>query len=198
MDDTEFENFWFTLKRNMLNFYKDEKKIGEWSDKLNSLKLDRKYNEIQVEILEYLCIMGIDLIKNYDLRIADIFQVNLKRWDKIVNKNNFLEEHILNRYLTKFNKLKSFVYLTIKVNELLDKEEDYSKELGKYYAENDFIIDNVLILALKYNTVSILENLYNLYDMDEYILKRYDINVMGFKPTKKMYLLKIKLKYNNI
>lgn len=196
MDDTEFENFWFTLKRNMLNFYKDEKKIGEWSDKLNSLKLDRKYNEIQVEILEYLCIMAIDMINNYNLRKAEIFLVNLKRWEKIVNKNNFLDKDSLAKYFNKFNRLKSFVCLTIKLNELISKEENYSKQLGKYYAENDFIIDNVLMLALKYNTVSILEHLNNLYDMDDYILKNYNLNVMGLKPTKKMYLLKIKLKYN--
>lgn len=196
MDDTEFENFWFTLKRNMLNFYKDEKKIGEWSDKLNSLKLDRKYNEIQVEILEYLCIMAIDMINNYNLRKAEIFLVNLKRWEKIVNNNNFLDKDSLDKYFNKFNRIKSFVCLTIKLNELISKEENYSKQISKYYAENDFIIDNVLMLALKYNTVSILEHLNNLYDMDDYILKNYNLNVMGLKPTKKMYLLKIKLKYN--
>jgi hypothetical protein len=196
MDDIEFENFWFTLKRNMLNYYNDEKKISEWSDKLNSLKMDRKYHEIQLHILEYLRIMGTDLIKNYDLRIADIFLVNLKRWEKIVNKNNFLEKYSFNKYLNKFNKLKSFVYLTIKLNELLEKEK-HNEYITNYYSENEFVIDNVLMLALKYNTVSILEHLYNLYDMDEYILKNYNLNVVGLKSTKKMYLLKKKLNYDN-
>jgi hypothetical protein len=201
MDDTEFENFWFTLKRNMLNYYNDEKKINEWSKILNALKERREYQEIQIQILQYLCVMATDLVYNFNSRIADIFFVNLKRWYKIISKNNFLGKYTFYKYIEKFNKLKSIVGLTIKLNELLD-----NKTVKEYYVDIEyrvsdiirrelppFEIDRVLRLAVNSETASMLEYLYNLYDMDNYILETYGLNVMNLKLTKVLYQLKNKI-----
>jgi hypothetical protein len=201
MDDTEFENFWFTLKRNMLNYYNDEKKINEWSKILNALKERREYQEIQIQILQYLCEMATDLVYNFNSRIADIFFVNLKRWYKIISKNNFLGKYTFYKYIEKFNKLKSIVGLTIKLNELLD-----NKTVKEYYVDIEyrvsdiirrelppFEIDRVLTLAVNSETASMLEYLYNLYDMDNYILETYGLNVMNLKLTKVLYQLKNKI-----
>jgi hypothetical protein len=201
MDDTEFENFWFTLKRNMLNYYNDEKKINEWSKILNALKEQREYQEIQIQILQYLCVMATDLVYNFNSRIADIFFVNLKRWYKIISKNNFLGKYTFYKYIEKFNKLKSIVGLTIKLNELLD-----NKTVKEYYVDIEyrvsdiirrelppFEIDRVLRLAVNSETASMLEYLYNLYDMDNYILETYGLNVMNLKLTKVLYQLKNKI-----
>jgi len=74
MDDSEFENFWFTLKRNMLNFYNNNTKINKWSYELNALKNYKQYDAIQLNILSYLNEMMQDIINNHpDLPLCYIF-----------------------------------------------------------------------------------------------------------------------------
>jgi hypothetical protein len=200
MDDIEFENFWFTLKRNMLNYYNDEKKINEWSNVLNSLKEKREYHSIQINILKYLCEMARDLLKNYNSRIAEIFLVNLKRWNKIINKCNFLDKYNFYNYLLEFNKLKARAGIMIKLYENLEYGEvkEYYTEQNNYreyltQKEPEFIIDKVLKLAIKIESATLLENLATLYDMNNYILINYGINTINTKLTKVIYQLKDKI-----
>lgn len=202
MDDIEFENFWFTLKRNMLNYYNDEKKINEWSNILNSLKEQREYHNIQINILKYLCEMARDLLKNYNSRIAEIFLVNLKRWNKIINKCNFLDKYNFYHYLIEFNKLKARAGIMIKLYENLEYGEvkeyytEHSENNYKEYLtqkEPEFIIDKVLKLAIKIESATLLENLATLYDMNNYILINYGINTINTKLTKVIYQLKDKI-----
>lgn len=200
MDDIEFENFWFTLKRNMLNYYNDEKKINEWSNILNSLKEKREYHNIQINILKYLCEMARDLLKNYNSRIAEIFLVNLKRWNKIINKCNFLDKYNFYNYLIEFNKLKARAGIMIKLYENLEYEEvkEYYTEQNNYkeyltQKEPEFIIDKVLKLAIKIESATLLENLATLYDINNYILINYGINTINTKLTKVIYQLKDKI-----
>jgi len=199
MDDIEFENFWFTLKRNMLNYYNDEKKINEWSNVLNSLKEKREYHSIQINILKYLCEMARDLLKNYNSRIAEIFLVNLKRWNKIINKCNFLDKYNYYHYIVDFNKLKARSGIMIKLYENLDYEEvkeyytEYNYKEYLTHKEPEFIIDKVFKLAIKIESATLLENLATLYDMNNYILINYGINTINTKLTKVIYQLKDKI-----
>ena len=189
MDDLEFENFWFTLKRNMCNFYKNESKINEWSDKLNTLKEHKEYHMIQLCILEYLEEMAGDLIVNYNTRIADIFYVNLKRWSKIILKTNFLNKYKFYEYMVNFNKLKSKIYLIMKLN-----EHGY-KEITEYYDYNSgvFDLDKLMLVIINHEQSGMLEHLFYVFDMNMYILEKYGIDVSNMKLTKLVHILKYKI-----
>lgn len=185
MDDIEFENFWFTLKRNMCNFYNDENKIILWSDKLNMLKENKEYHRIQLCILEYLQEMVNDLIENYNSRIADIFFVNLKRWNKIIMKTNFLNKYQFYNYLDKFNRIKSTFYLFMKLIEY-----GYKENISDYYKQGVYNIENLMKIIIKQEQPSMLENLFYLCDMTAYILENYGLDISNMKLTKIIHILK--------
>jgi hypothetical protein len=189
MDDSEFEDFWFSLKANFLGFYKselDKDKINNWSNILNKLKYEKRYMDIQNKILEYIMKVADDIFKKENSYYGNIFETNIKRWEKIVKKVNFLNKDKLVEYLVNLDKLK----LEVRVYLKLIKENKYNlfKEL---YFENN--LENILEYTLETEQIIIYELLENYYNLDEFIfnkLKKDISNLKNLKTLKKIRLIK--------
>lgn len=184
MDDKDFEDFWFTLKRNMINYYHKENKIEKWSEYLNILKKDKNYYQIQMEILLYLEQMSEDLIKKFDYRIAEIFHTNLKRWNKIINFSNFLNNNEFKNYIYRFDFIKAKIIIIIKLFKL------NFNNFNHFYSNQQFNIDNLLPIIIQHNQVTILDNLLLIYSLHNYFLSNYHIDINNLKAIKIINLLK--------
>lgn len=191
MDDSEFEDFWFSLKANFLGFYKTETekdKINNWSNILNSLKCEKRYNDIQNQILYYIYIVANDIFKNENNYYGNIFESNIKRWEKIVKKVNFLSNDSFNEYLLKLDKLKLQVRVYLKL--IKDNKYYLFKEL---YFENN--LKNILEYTLETEQIIIYELLEYYYNLDDYINNEFNVNILennfkNLKTLKKIRLIK--------
>ena len=194
MDDSEFEDFWFTLKANFLGFYKlsnETDKIKIWSNNLNKLKEEKKYIEIQYNILDYLLLVAEDLFDKGNVYYTNIFETNIKRWEKIIKRVNFINKSELDNYLLKFDKLK----LEVKVYLKLVKDNKYNL-FEKLYFENK--IDNLFLYLLDTEQINIYELLENYYGLDDYLFEKYNIDIYDIefkylKALKKIRLIKSRL-----
>ena len=55
--DYEIEKFWYGLKNSMNNFYKNKvlkRPISKWSDYLNEFQKKEKYEDIEINIRNYI------------------------------------------------------------------------------------------------------------------------------------------------
>ena len=127
--DYRLEEFWFTFKTSMYNFYSQNRMsstiIKTWSQHLNQLKNDKNYSQIQIKIKEYMLHYALDLLNNtyllsnskIDYKLSsyddDIFITNVKRWNKICKliifneSNNYIESSKIYLLLTIFAELKN-------------------------------------------------------------------------------------------
>jgi hypothetical protein len=174
--DYHIENFWYGFKMSMINFYNQNKlsynHIYQWSSNLNKLKTEKKYNEIEYLIREYISIYSKDIIINsidisyYD---DDILITNIKRWNKISQNYNFEKSTKHNNLLLIF-----LVFLEIKkCKKHIDANIIFIENFNKNYTidkiVNDKNYDDFIIYALQYNKSKILEllqfiNNYNLFN----------------------------------
>jgi hypothetical protein len=196
MDDTEFEDFWFSLKANFLGFYKselDKNKINLWSDNLNNLKNSKKYMEIQNNILYYILEVAEDIFRTENSYYGNIFESNIKRWEKIIRRINFLDKNTFSEYLMELDKLK----LQIRVYLKLLKENRYNlfKEL---YFENN--LENILEFTIETEQIIIYELLEYYYNLEDFLFKNYKVdmiqdNYKNLKTLKKIRLIKLNIKH---
>ena len=192
MDDSDFEEFWFSLKANFLGFYKlesEKERINIWSENLNKLKEQKKYTDIQLNILDYLLLVAEDIFAKENIYYANIFETNIKRWEKIIKLVNFIKKNELNDYLFKLSRLK----MEVKVYLKLVKENKY-KLFEKLYFEGE--IDEIFLYLLETEQINIYELLENYYGLDDYLFEKYnidiyDINFKYLKPLKKIRLIKL-------
>jgi len=194
MDDSDFEEFWFSLKANFLGFYKlesEKERINIWSENLNKLKEQKKYTDIQLNILDYLLLVAEDIFAKENIYYANIFETNIKRWEKIIKLVNFIKKNELNDYLFKLSRLK----MEVKVYLKLVKENKY-KLFEKLYFEGE--IDEIFLYLLETEQINIYELLENYYGLDDYLYEKYninsdsfDINMRYLKPLKKIRLIKL-------
>ena len=90
--DYEIEMYWLSLKKSMMNVYETTKifrPIYVWSDKLNNLKKEKKYGEIEKHIIDYISLFALDLFRIQDNYQLQILITNIKRWNKIAKKYTF-------------------------------------------------------------------------------------------------------------
>jgi len=94
--DYQIEEFWYGLKKSMVNFYKrynvKVRNVQVWSDRLNEYKKDKKYSLIEESIKEYITSYAIDVMENEEFNEcfhSSILSSNIKRWSKISNKFHF-------------------------------------------------------------------------------------------------------------
>jgi hypothetical protein len=194
MDDSDFENFWFTLKANFLGFYKlshEKDKINNWSDNLNKLKEEKRYMEIQLYILDYLLLVGKDLFERENVYYTNIFESNIKRWEKIIKKVNFLNKLDFQYYLSKMDKLK----LEVKVYLKLVKDNKYELFKKLYF---EFNVKDIFLYLLETEQINIYELLENYYGLDDYLFENYNIDIYDIdfkylKPLKKIKIIKSKM-----
>ena len=92
--DYLIEEFWLGLKQSMINFYADKeifslsRCVKKWSDRLNYLKSQQKYKEIQHLVYNYLSLYGIDVLRSGNTYYLRLLNTNIKRWGKVCCQND--------------------------------------------------------------------------------------------------------------
>jgi hypothetical protein len=173
--DYYIEEFWCGFKNAMLNFYssiikiKTNNDIKIWSMNLNKLKKEKKYTEIECSIRDYIALYSLDLIKYSDSYYHDeILITNIKRWDKISNRFNFIKSNSHGKILCLFK-----IYLFLKKDkyhsELLNKlepiEQIIQTENYDEFIKWGLINEKTKILNLlsKINNYNLEENIKRLF-----------------------------------
>ena len=193
-DDPDFyiEEFWCSFKISLFNFYSNIKKscshIEVWSKNLNNLKSQKKYNDIENTIREYMSKYAFDLIKfNDSIYINDIFITNIKRWNKLSSKFNFKNSIDYSKILTIF-----LIY-----NEIKKHGDKYNHVINQYIIESILkynLFDHIIKFAVNNSKTKILELLKKVenYDLIYNIKRLYPKT--EFSPNIKMNKLCILLK----
>ena len=191
--DYNIELFWYGFKQSMINFYNKQEYyeyINVWSDILNILKKDKKYDIIELKIREYMSLYAFDLINNKN-NISyyhdDILLSNIKRWNRISSMFNFNESIVYSRILIIF-----LIYLKIKKMNCFDFLQNL-QSIENFLENNNF--DIFIIFAFENNKPNILELLKTIpnYDIIENIKKLYpDIKINNM-----MRMVKIITYYNS-
>jgi len=154
--DYQIELFWYGLKGSMVNFYRAYSipiaHIDQWSNILNKLKKNKRYDDIESHIREYMAQYALLLARQINSNYHDqIFISNIKRWDKISNKYKF-------RNSEKYNKIILLFYIYNEIKQ--DTDSNYFhmiKSIDYINATNDF--DSIIEYAVKLNKSKILEKL---------------------------------------
>lgn len=84
--DKKIEEFWLGLKQSMLNFYNNcviKRPIDTWSSKLNVFQQNKNYNSIEKNVINYISLYALDLMRFHDEYHIRILVTNMRRWDKI-------------------------------------------------------------------------------------------------------------------
>ena len=155
--DYELEEFYTNFKQSMKNFYNEhsfKRPIEEWSLKLNNLKKNKKYSEIQGCIIKIISLYAIDLMRTGDAYNGGILITNIKRFNKISIKNTSIQKIDFNTNLV-FLLLNIFTYLCKRrdnnVNKLFNQVE-------LYLIYEDFT--DLIEYSIENNCLSILDKLF--------------------------------------
>lgn len=173
--DYEIEQFWLNFKQSMINFYDKidfKRPIIEWSNNLNKLQSEEKYDLIERNIKNYISLYGIDVIKYKSSYNLNILKTNIKRWNLISIKYNFLDDN---------KKYFNIIFLLIDIYEKLQNKLTKS-EFNKFCSEIElFLIYNdisyLIELCIKYKITSVIDKLNKYIDIIPYINKRYNLNL---------------------
>lgn len=172
--DFEIEQFWLGLKNSMINFYINKiikRPIKDWSNRLNLLQKQEKYNEIEMNIRNYISLYGIDLIRIDDCYHFGILKTNIKRWNKISKQYGFNIKENKMYYNLIF--LLIDIYDTLKKK--LNKDEFYiffsQIELLIMYEDFNYLIE----ICIKYKISSVLDKLNDYINIYNFISKKYNI-----------------------
>jgi len=159
--DYHLEEFWISFKDSMLNYCKItkisfnfENHIILYSHNLNILKTNKKYNEIEKNISEFIMEYAILLVKtNKNCNSHDtILLTNIKRWSKISNNFNDKYNNIL---------------IIFMINIALKEDNINNIDIIKCYNDNNYNI--VIKYCFDFNKCKIFNLLvkikeYNIYD----------------------------------
>lgn len=143
--DYHIEYYWIGFKKSMINFYifikKNYDHINIWSNTLNLLKSEKKYDIIESNIRDYMAHYALDIIKNNSDSIYydDILITNIRRWNKISNQFNFEKSPNHNKIILIFmiffelKKDNSNIIIELKIieNNNFDKIIEYSLNNNK-------------------------------------------------------------------
>lgn len=155
--DYEIEMFWLGFKTSMINFYKQtiiKRPILEWSNYLNKLQDEKKYEDIEHCITKYISLYAMDLMRANNFYYINILNSNIKRWDKISNKYKIFDEKTNNKGCNLITTLLS-IYTLLHDKDKLDRTIFDQLELFIFF--NDF---RQLILFAKENDMpSIIDRL---------------------------------------
>jgi hypothetical protein len=154
--DYQIELFWYGLKDSMINFYRAYRisatHIDEWCNHLNKLKLNKKYDDIELNIRDYISQYAFQLARQIKSNYHDqILISNIKRWDKISTFYKF-------KCSEKYNKIILLFYIYNEIKQ--DAESNYFhiiKSIDYTNTSNDF--DSIIYYAVNFNKSKILEKL---------------------------------------
>ena len=164
--DYKIEEFWYGFKTLINNFYTSIKynltsntDINLWSDNLNKLKKEKKYELIEYNIINYISLFAIDIMKyekqNYYDRLLLTFN---KRWNKIsqlIDNNLILNKKVI---------LIFDIYLFIKDKNNNDTVINKFIDIELMLYLNDY--DDIILYAVQNHYSKILDNLKNIPEYD--------------------------------
>jgi hypothetical protein len=175
-NDYYIEQFWIGLKDSMNNFYTNKilkRPISKWSDNLNKFQEEKKYEEIEESIRNYITLYGIDLMRYIEIYHLGILKTNIKRWNNISNKYNFSKKETKKYYNIIFLLIDIYekLYDKIPTNDLIN----FSTEIELLIMYEDF--NNLIDICINYNLCSILDKLSNYIDIYKIINQKYNLNL---------------------
>ena len=186
--DYAIELFWYGFKQSMINFYESINKnymfIIEWSNKLNELKKNKMYSEIEMNIRDYIKYYSFDLIQySKNIHYDNILVTNIKRW------NNISDTSIpYNKIVILF-----MIYLELKKQ---NTDINMFNTIEKVIETNDY--DKFIIWSLTHKKTKILNLLTKLSDYNIYEnIKRIFPNLI-IKDKMRMNKICKKFLYNTI
>lgn len=190
--DYHIEYFWIGFKKSMINFYISIKKnydhINIWSNILNQLKCEKKYDTIESNIRDYMAHYALDIIKNCSDSIYndDILITNIRRWNKISNQFNFEKSQNHNKIILIFmifvelKKDNSYIIIELDIieNNNFDKIIEYSLN------NNKTKILEILKQIPDYNLFFNINKLFPKLNLDNVIIKIHKLCLL----YKKIYI----------
>lgn len=194
--DFQFEDFWYTFKQSMINFYyfikKDSSNVELWSNNLNQLKTNKKYCDIEKNIRDYMGIYALDLIKYKEsLYYDNLLITNIKRWNKISTAHNFCNSIPHSKILCVF-----LIISEIKNDKTLSNYLYCVNSIEKIIQMNDF--DLFLKIGIENFKTKILDELRKIPDYNfNKNLKRL-FPTLEFNPSTKSIKICQMYKKNNI
>jgi len=186
--DKKIEEFWLLYKQSMINFYTNQKCISrpikEWSEKLNYYQFKKNYTKIEKNILNYISLYAIDLMRDNNGYHMNILITNIKRWKRLSKSyNTIIKENsyyniiflLIDIYKSIMNeKLNDNLVIIFSQVELIILYNDFS-ELVKFAVENSK--PSILTKISKYcNIDSILYEYYNITNKDKISYRRLLLN----------------------
>ncbi len=158
--DHLIEEFWLLFKQSMNNFYNDNININRpikyWSDNLNKLQKNKDYQNIEINIRDYMSLYAIDLLRTNSNYNAGILITNIKRWNNIsCNKFDICDVKYINIV---FLLLDIYNILTNKCLNKIDKDaEILFSTIELYIIHEDF--KNFIDYAIEHNKPSIIDKI---------------------------------------
>ena len=156
-DDYELEEFYFYFKKSMINFYNNHsfsRPIEIWSNNLNNLKKQKKYQDIQKLIIKIMSLYAIDLMRVGDEYNSNILNTNINRFNTIVINNKKMIVQIE----------KNVIFLLFDIfNYFIKKDaidfKKYFTEIELYIIYNNF--DNLIEFSYTNKYYKVLDLLFN-------------------------------------
>lgn len=176
--DHHIEEFWLGFKQSMTNFYKatnmPTRPITLWSDNLNLLQKEQNYDIIEKKIRDYISLYAIDVLRCQVNYYFCILHTNIKRWNLISLKYNFLNNdgHYHN---VVFMLIDIYYGITIKGTHMDDVIKELFSMVEMYIINNDFT--SLITYAIDNNKPSVIDKLNNYNDINNIIETKYNITL---------------------
>lgn len=192
--DFVIEEFWYGFKNSMKNFYITShipsRNIARWSENLNMLKVAKNYEQIEINIRNYMSLYALDVMK-YELNSTyngNILNTNIKRWNTISLNSKFTISEKHNNILLLFdifnsikNKISS-ISEQLKTEKILSNPEESKKILSKliqifkFFEDIEVLIyfdnfDHIIKLSIEAKQIKILNTIRKIIGESNFITK---------------------------
>ena len=191
--DADIESFYLLFKDSMSNFYNIQsftRPLMLWSNVLNNLQKEQRYEDIEKKIKEIISLYAIDLMKVSDTYKISILVTNIKRWNKLTSKHQI---HFDNK-----NNNNNIVFLLLDIySSVINNIDNDFKVL--YQQLELFILYYDFTLLIKYavdnNKLSIVDKLikYDLHILKD-IIDMYSLTIDKNIPISSRKLFKLIIK----
>ena len=172
--DADIEKFYLLFKDSMINFYNIQsftRPLMLWSNVLNNLQKEQRYEDIEKKIKEIISLYAIDLMKVSDTYKISILVTNIKRWNKLTSKhqihfdnnnnNNNIVFLLLDIYSSVINNIDNDFKVIYQQLELFILYYDFTL-LIKYAVDNNKL--SIVDKLIKYD-LHILKDIIDMYSL---------------------------------
>ena len=175
--DHHIEEFWLSFKKSMINFYTVTKMptrpIVLWSNNLNILQKAQNYDMIEKTIRDYISLYAIDVLRHYANYYFCILHTNIKRWNVISTKYNFLNTPHYHNVV--FMLIDIYYGITLKGTYMDDMIKEIFSMVEMYIIDNDFI--PLITYAIDNNKPSVIDKLNQYTKINNIIETKYNITL---------------------